>query len=54
MALSLLFPYFSDVSLWGSPYNFTDASEDHGGQWSRPIQKVWDVYSTLLEVAGDE
>ena len=44
----------SDVSLRGVPYNFTDDPADHGGQWTRPIQKTWDVYTTLLDVAGNE
>lgn len=43
-----------DVNLRGVPYNFTNASSEHGGQFDRPIQGAWDVYTTLLEVIGDE
>jgi hypothetical protein len=42
----------SDINLQGMPYNFTRDSEEHGGQWSRPIQKAWDVYSALMDVIG--
>ena len=44
----------SDISLRGTPYNFTDDPKDHGGQWSRSIQRTWDFYSALLDVVSDE
>jgi alpha-tubulin suppressor-like RCC1 family protein len=38
-----------NIDLNGPPYNFTQESSDHSGEFERPIQKVWDFYDTLLE-----
>lgn len=43
----------SDVSLRGTPYNFTNDPSEHGGQWGRPIQKAWDVYSALMDIVDE-
>jgi hypothetical protein len=42
------------VDLSAAPYNFTNSSDDHGGQWSRSNQQTWQYYQTLLNAFTQE